>query len=214
MIVFNHIPRTGGTFLIEKLRKTPFGSGPTVDFAQPNRFVPRLLCDADYRPSMLIYHASGTKFVRAFRRRRGDVVFTFLRNRVDMVYSNFAYMKARIARGDDLPGWGHAQRAYFDRTLEQHIDGILKTSTADTEYPADLSAYDFVGITEEMNLSLRILNQFLGVTIVNDGAINSVPGEKLYRRMELERRFAPQTAIYSHARTLLRSKLAERTAHG
>jgi len=205
MVVFNHIPRTGGTFLVEKLRGTRFGSGPVVDFRDQGPFVRRLLCNREYRPEMLIYHTSGKRFEREFRRRAGDFVFTLLRNRVDMVYSNFAYMSARIRRGDELPGWTTAQRSFFGRTMEEHVDRVLATGGPDWEYPSDLEAYDFVGITEEMSLSLCVLNEVFGTNILNDAPINSVLCEKMYRRRDLEEKFAEQMRLFRRAQALLRN---------
>src|SRR5882762_3420906 len=137
MIIFNHIPRTGGTFLIEKLRQSKFGLGPTITFNAQGTHVPRLLTDDEYRPTMLIYHVAGSKFERTFHRRSGDFVFTFLRNRVDMVYSNFTYMQERIKRGDSLPGWTATDRRYFERSIEDHVDTVLTSHTPDVEYPTD-----------------------------------------------------------------------------
>jgi hypothetical protein len=206
VIVFHHIPRTGGTFLIEKLRQTSLGCGPTIEFSAPSRFVPRVLCNQEYRPVMLIYHTSGKRFERDFHRRPGDFVFTFLRNRVDMVYSNFAYMRMRIRRGDKLNGWTDSQHRYFERSIEEHVDGLLAADEPDSEYPCDLKGYDFVGITEEMSLSLRVLNKLSGTALVNDEPINSVSSEKMYRRQDLEHKFAEQMELFRRARALLQNR--------
>jgi len=176
-----------------------------IDFRDQGAFVRRILCNREYRPEMLIYHTSGQRFEREFQRRPDDFVFTLLRNRVDMVYSNFAYMNARISRGDKLPGWTAAQRSVFGKTLEEHVDRVLATGGPDWEYPSDLDAYDFVGITEEMNLSLRVLNEVFGTNILNDGPINSVQCEKMYRRQDLEDKFADQMRLFRRAQALLRS---------
>jgi hypothetical protein len=207
MVVFNHIPRTGGTFLVEKLRGTHFGCGPMIDFGDRGPFVRRLLCNREYRPEMLIYHTSGKRFEHEFKRRPGDFVFTLLRNRVDMVYSNFAYMSARIRRGDALPGWTAQQRSNFGRTMEEHVDRVLAMRGPDWEYPSDLDPYDFVGMTEEMGLSLRVLNEVFGTNILNSAPVNSVPCEKLYRRRDLEDKFAEQMRLFQRARELLRSRV-------
>ena len=206
MVVFNHIPRTGGTFLIEKLRGTHFGSGPVIGFGERGPLVRRLLCNREYRPEMLIYHTSGKRFEREFRRRPNDFVFTLLRNRVDMVYSNFAYMSARITRGDKLPGWTAAQQSALGTTIEEHVDRVLTMGGPDWEYPSDLDSYDFVGITEEMSLSLRALNEVFGTNILNDAPINSVSCEKMYRRGDLEEKFAEQMRLFERARAQLRSR--------
>ncbi len=99
MVILNHIPRTAGTFLLAQLRQAPLANGYRT--IQPfRRMTPRIYLDHESRPSLLVYHTSGTEFARHFKRRKGDWVFTFLRNRVDMLYSNFAYMKQRVERGD------------------------------------------------------------------------------------------------------------------
>ena len=154
---------------------------------------------------LLSYHTSGSEFARVFRRRAGDFVFTFLRNRVDMVYSNFAYTKARIERGDRFPGWTEHQYRHFRGSLEDHIDTFLSEDASDGAYPPDLSLYDFVGITEEMDRSLMVLNRVLGTRIANCGTINSFPCEKTYRRNELERKLARQLETYRGAREQLLS---------
>jgi hypothetical protein len=212
MIIFNHIPRTAGTFLIKKLRATDLVSGPRIRFGAPLKWIPEILCNADYRPVMLVYHTSGAEFARTYERRPGDFVFTFLRNRIDMAYSNFAYMKRRIERGDELGDWTDIQRQYFCRTIEEHIDTILNYHEPDKEYPSDLAIYDFVGITERMNLSLSALSRILQTSLSNDELVNSVPSEKTYRRGELKEKFAAQQDLYRRAEAALLSSSERRVS--
>ena len=116
MFVFNHIPRTGGTFLLTKLRATERYGGPEVSFGPP--VAPRVCFSRSYRPEMLVYHCGGLAFSQRYRRQPGEFTFTLLRDRVDMTYSNFAYMKNRISRGDRIPHWTEAQHRYYDRSRD------------------------------------------------------------------------------------------------
>lgn len=202
MIIFNHIPRTAGTFVIEKIRASGLCDGPRIDLGRPAKWIPTIHCDRAYRPRMLTYHCSGIEFANVYARHPGDFTFTFLRNRVDMVYSNFAYMKARVERGDRFRGWPVQRYDYFRRTVREHVDNVLRGGD-DEAYPTDLAVYDFVGVAEDMDRSLAVLDKVLGTALRNDERVNCVPSEKTYRRIELERRFAPQLEMYERARERL-----------
>ena len=208
MIVFNHIPRTAGTFIVEKIRASGLCDGPRIDLGRPQKWIPTIHCDRACRPRMLTYHCSGTEFANAYQRHAGDFAFTFLRNRVDMVYSNFAYMKARVERGDRFPGWSLRQYDHYRASARHHVDNILQSRQEDL-YPADLDPYDFVGIAEDMERSLNVLNKVLGTSLRNDKRVNCVPSDKTYRRDELEAKFAPQLALYAAARERLLSRAYE-----
>ena len=209
MLIFNHIPRTAGTFLQQEIRQSGFAAGPRVHLGRPEKWAPDILCGASYRPVMLIYHVCGGQFARVYRREPGDFAFTFLRNRVDMIYSNFAYMKARVERGDEPRDWSAAQVNRFRGTINEHVDELLRLQPADQEYPPDLALYDFVGITEEMDRSLRVFNSITGTSLRNTGVVNSATCEKNHRRDELERWLAPQMELFHCARARLVS-LSER----
>jgi len=202
MIVFNHIPRTAGTFIIEKLRASGLCDGPRIDLRRAAKWVPSMHCDRAYRPRMLTYHCSGAEFAAHYRRLAGDFTFTFLRDRVDMVYSNFAYMKARVQRGDRFRGWPEERYRYYRESVAQHVDNVMRGRHEDA-YPADLAIYDFVGIAEDMDRSLAVLGQALGVALENDRRINCVASDKTYRRADLESRFGPQREMHARARRAL-----------
>jgi hypothetical protein len=152
-----------------------------------------------------VYHVGGIEFGAVYRRRPSDFVFTFLRDGVDIVYSNFAYMKARVKAGDHIPRVTPEQRSHFRDTLEKHVDNVLRASSPDNSFPQNLDLYDFVGIAEEMTASLEVLTRVLRTRLENDRLINSVPSDKTYRRAELRELYAPQTALYELARKRLLS---------
>lgn len=203
MVVFNHIPRTSGTFILQKLRTSGFAGGVRIDFNLPEKWIPEIYCDIYFRPVMMRYHVRGKEFGRVHIRRPGDFVFTFLRNRVDMAYSNFAFMKMRVVRGDCFPNWNYEQYSYYRQTVQEHVDVLLRSGEPDDTYPTNLAIYDFIGITEEMDRSLEVLNRVLGTQIVNDCLINAVPCEKTYRRRELEQKFGRELRMYELARAKL-----------
>jgi hypothetical protein len=202
MIVFNHIPRTAGTFIVEKIRASGLCDGPRIDLRRREKWIPTMHCDRFYRPRMLTYHCSGIEFGNAYQRHPGDFTFTFLRNRVDMIYSNFAYMSVRVRRGDRFSGWPAQRYEYYRGSVRQHVDNVLRGKEDDT-YPSDLTLYDFIGVTEDMDRSLNVLNKVLGTALSNDQHINCVASEKTYRRAELETKFAAQIEIHARAREIL-----------
>ena len=214
MLVFHHIPRTGGTFLNETLRRSAFAGGPKIHLATGEKWVPDIYLDRVFRPVMSTYHTSGAEFSRVFDRRPGDYVFTFLRDRVDMVYSNYHYMRARVLRGDLLEPWAAGADAHFRRPLEEHVDALLASTSPDGEYPPSLELYDFVGITEEMSRSLAVLSRVLGCPLPNERVINSVPGPKEYRRAELEAKYRRERELYEEARRRLEALVPSAPAAG
>ena len=202
MIIFNHVPRTAGTFIVEKIRESGFCDGPRIDLRRSEKWIPTFHCDRTYRPRMLTYHCSGIEFANHYQRDPGDFAFTFLRNRVDMIYSNFAYMSVRVRRGDRFPGWSQQRYDYYRGGMRQHVDNVLRSKQDDT-YPTDLTCYDFVGIAEDMDRSLNVLSKVLGITLSNDKRVNCVGSEKTYRREELESKFAVQLKMHARARKIL-----------
>jgi hypothetical protein len=203
VLVFHHIPRTGGTFLNETLRNSALAGGPKIHLATDRKWVPDIYLDREFRPVLLTYHTSGAEFARVWRRRPGDYAFTFLRDRVDMVYSNYHYMRARVVRGDRFEPWAAGANEAFGRSLEEHVDSLLAAAAPDHEYPPDLGLYDFVGITEEMTRSLAALGRAIGAELRNDRVVNSVPGPKEYRRAELAAKYARERELYRLARERL-----------
>jgi hypothetical protein len=199
VLVFHHIPRTGGTFLGQTIKASPFAGGPMVHLGANQKWVPDLYLDRVFRPVMLCYHCSGAEFAHVFDRRPGDFVFTFLRDRVDMVYSNYAYMRRRVDRGDALQPWATGAHEHFARPLEEHVDALLASEAPDHEYPPRLDLYDFVGVTERMTDSLAVLSRVLGTPLPNDRFLNHVPVEKVYRRADLERKYARERALHAAA---------------
>jgi hypothetical protein len=134
-------------------------------------------------------------------------VFTFVRNRTDMCYSNHAYMRRRIQAGKAPSGWSAQSLARFNRPIEAHIDEILATSSPKRELPFSLDVYHFVGVTEWMEESLLRLSERIGAALGANPDRNAVPTEKVYRRGELDVCFAPEHRIYALACARLSSDL-------
>ena len=196
MIVLHHLPRTGGTFLRNQLH-THVAPGPQVSFGL-GRLVPSLMCDADYRPRVLVYHCSGPEFRTAYRREDGDFTVTFVRDPVDLVYSNFAYMQRRLLHGAAgvaaRPEW-----AYYMRGLRAHVDDVINGIVTINWMHASLDVFDFVGVTERMPESIFALNSALGLSMAVGPALNQVGGDRSYRRTELAEALMPQRRLYQAA---------------
>jgi hypothetical protein len=196
MIVLHHMPRTGGTFLRKQLR-LHLAPGPEISFGA-GRLTPRLLCDVNYRPRVMVYHCSGPEFRAVYRREDGDFTVTFVRDPVELVYSNFAYMQSRLQQGD-APSARSSEWAYYARSMEAHVDDVIEGSVTAGWIETDLDCFDFVGVVEEMPKSIAALNAALGTSLATGPPLNQIQGERSYRRAELASVLAGQRRTYDAA---------------
>lgn len=196
MIVLHHLPRTGGTFLRDQLR-IHVAPGPEISFGA-SRLTPRLMCDAYYRPRVLVYHCSGAEFRTAYRREDGDFVITFVRDPVDLVYSNFAYMQRRLLRGDVALS-ERREWAYYERSMHAHVDDVISGAVGVDWLHRDLDGFDFVGVTERMPESIAALNAALGTSLAAGPPLNGARGDRTYRRAELAKVLARPRRLYQAA---------------
>ena len=197
MIVFDHLRKTGGTFLKwEFARRLNYAwfypSGVRHDFSvQPRRGL-QFICGHDRFSDL---ESDGSTFF-----------FTFLRNPVDVVYS------AANAHHRNLLRDGKTSEPR-ERFVERRVAAILDDEaslgwtwrTKAQWSKLDLERYDFVGVQEEMETSLAQLGRAVGLDLANRGRRNQSGGRHTHRRAELSAFFAAEIELWREARRRLLS---------
>lgn len=205
MILFYHIPKTAGTFIRVKMESV---------FNSLSLYPIQSQCwMSNHEGLPLEFKCSHNYYLLQSRLQADDYFFTFLRHPVDIIYSRYAY----LAKYNDSKKYNilsDSQKQFYEMTIDEHIDklmsGELKPAVygkADTK--VDFDAFSFVGIVEDMDQSLAVLNKDLGTHIMNNTVINKGPGiDNSYRREDLEKVCEPEIEIFEN----FREKLAKRVA--
>lgn len=157
---------------------------------------------------------------RKIEKRPGDFLFTFLRHPVDRFYSGYFYAHWRVNNprpGLTLPRVEYRrrfpeaaalleldQKSFVDHFLETrgelvfHRDGLSYRLIEEAFFmPKTLERYDFVGIMEKMDDSLRILSRHLGVPLSAGPRLNAGPApEPRYREADIRRLYEEEIERY------------------
>lgn len=195
MIVFDHLRKTGGTFLKwEFARRLNYAffypSGVRYDFGvQPRRGL-QFICGHDQWGEL---ESDGATFF-----------FTFLRHPVDVVYSAASAHHRNLVRSGKT-------REPRERFVARRVAAILAGEaslnwtwrTKAQWRRLDLARYDFVGVQEEMAASLEQLNRALGLDLGRGERRNRSGGRRDHRRDELSALFATEIELWRRARRRL-----------
>lgn len=221
LIIYHHIPKAGGSFIIKKLAdifnscRFSFQDAELAGFEEIKKGLYARLGRSGTRRFLESinwdnHEGKGIEFVtshdmfdpRHFQKRDEDFYFTFMRHPVDRCYSSIYYMK-RVTKTSLLPEYKRVKETW-GLPLDVLIDRLLQQPFESRYDPQSLAKLDFVGVTEEMDRSLKVLNGVLGTRIKNDERINANEGEDYsYRRDELERHFREEIKIYDDYREKL-----------
>ena len=164
-IVFHHIPKTGGTCVLEALKSYGVTQAriPWVGLRNGRAFLDGYRLPASGNVPMVVssHHAFHPE---RFDDMIDELYVTWVRNPIDMVYSSYAYfhgaVQGHIARPTHL-----FSRILKHPTLESYIDAVL--ADAMPFFPMtfftglELDAFDFVGSSNRMGHSIaRLFEKF------------------------------------------------------
>lgn len=195
MIVFDHLRKTGGTFLKWELARRLnyawfYASGVRYDFAVDPRRGLQFICGHDRFGDM--------------ESDESTFLFTFLRHPVDVVYSAANAHHRNLVRDGKT---GEPRERFVERRVAAILDDESSLGwtwrTKAHWRRLDLERYDFVGIQEEMATSLERLNRLLGLDLADRGRRNRSGGAHSHRRDELCAHFAAEIELWRQARRRL-----------
>jgi len=175
MIVSVHIPKTGGTGITNQIRSGAFGKFLLdYDDKPRSRLVSRKIRRlwsrltvpfraADLRSFNIIHgHFPATKY-----RSVGDAFMVFLRDPVQRTLSHFHYLKKRAEK------WDVARRKpqLMQAITEENMDLVEFAALQQDYYRSFIGdmpfeQFDVVGLTEEYEQSIALLNKRFNVTLL------------------------------------------------
>jgi hypothetical protein len=198
MIIFHHIPKTAGTFLFSQMKKhykyiSLAPGNPQTKFEKEiceyfgNNFEGKIFQKNTNKIDKDTFFRAHGKFFNYNKKYDTDFYFTCLRNPVDMFYSEHTFRSNKNINE-------------LLNLLDEKIDNMKKIWRCDQFY--NLERFDFVGITEHMEETIKVLNAKLNIKIKNLKLNVNKRKEKniiySHRRNELEEKFknSPAYEVY------------------
>jgi len=205
MIIFHHIPRTGGIFIERQIRK----------IIKPHRRVQDIIYSNDKYERLSVGFFSGHCNFGRLNIQKNDFVFSFFRDPIDRLHSLYNHMSKNLLPNKRYSTWfsdvilfnlfSNDWRHFVDYYLSHNGIGILSDGRRICDEVsiggyANYKIYDFVGITEKMTESLDILGKKLNIKLNNGQKINSCEYEKDdYREDELRKFLECENFYYNLA---------------
>ena len=233
MIYFHHILKAGGNFILGQFQLRVNYRAEYVDYgASGDRGAEEILSIKPGSPVefALSHHAFDPSY---FTPKEDDFYFTLIRHPVDMFYSYYHYFKDLPGHEDEL-----TREMEFEEYMDYKIKhynlsremirnyGLVppkKCPIAAGErvhgpgivfpqqwYNIDFEKFDFVGITDEMEDTLKVLGSMTGLVLDSDTdkKINSSKAQntdKSYRRSELEEVLKEEIRVYKYYKNILKA---------
>lgn len=191
LIVFHHIQKTGGTSVVNSLSRCLPHTRATFS-------------DIDIRPfgdhGLFSSH-------HAFKDYDGPGLFiTWIRNPVDMFYSGWRYYSGA---GRPHPNYKPTETLEFIRryikptSLKEYVDKCLEIDHPHmfprTMFDLPWERFDFVGVTEAMDDSIRRLARRTGLKL-QPKHVNKTGSDNSYRRDEVAKLLEREVATYEGQR--------------
>jgi hypothetical protein len=204
-VIYHHVPKTAGSFIGRKLGKYyGYRFRVNLPYRKTNPYQ-----TIDLNPDSRLF-ASHHAFEN-FQPRPREYYFTFLRHPVSMFYSQFKHDQRLLRQGKPWRnGWkilGYLKDARDTRSIRDFID--LRLEKGADLFPSgyfnlNFQRFHFVGITEEMDRSLKIMSNHLGVILKNGRKVNTTSEHDIsYRLDEVRKSLTREIKIYRHRRRLL-----------
>lgn len=187
MIIFDHIPKSGGTYIFQKLKTKYKFVSFAAGLAETNfeKEVQKIFGVFESKiHSTNCIKIEEIELVRAhskfdnYKKHPSDFYFTIIRNPIDMFYSEFLFTRRKL----DIKELLHELDETISKTKFVYRNNKFQ----------NLDRYDFVGITEEMDMTIKSLENELNIDLSDTPDIpNKNPEDKKniiynYRRQELE----------------------------
>lgn len=166
MILFHHIPKTGGSTVLRALsskmdsRRIPFGHSQFAIRKDSNL--------------LLSSHWALAPDVLTPRQKADNFYFTWVRDPVEMFFSGWEYYRTKgkiHAEGPHAARPERLRQQVFNIVAARDFTHYLDNCECGADYfplgmlPTNLSEFDFVGICEDMESELERLSELLNVSL-------------------------------------------------
>lgn len=189
MILFYHIPKTGGTYISHWISSRL----STIRVIPESKGVKKTFFDFKDEKTKLAFFFHSFDPFEMIPKEKFDFKFTIIRNPFEMFKSFYMYYRSGRFVSHNIETMGKVTMDWnnnyiasiLKKTYNEYVDEGLK-SKGDYFFPksqfskVDLEEFDFVGLAEYMNHSLEIVSKKIGIDYSEFEHKNVTPKIKIY----------------------------------